>query len=288
MIMITVTDTIMATAITTSTTMTTNFEDDLRLVLADIGHRTVAVSGGVDSVTLAVYAHRLGPADTEIAHAVSPAVPKEATARVEAMAKREGWRLRIIRPGEFSDPNYLNNPPNRCYFCKSHLYETLGSVVGGTILSGANEDDLSDYRPGLVAASEHRVRHPYIEARMNKLSVRQLARNLGLGDVAELPASPCLSSRVESFTPIEPEDLIAIDVVETQLRQRFPDDLRCRIRQQGIIVELKANRIAALSDADRRLIEETVSFAFAARSHHRYIGVEPYRMGSAFIRKDMP
>ncbi|RFB86086.1 hypothetical protein B5K11_28935 [Rhizobium leguminosarum bv. trifolii] len=262
-----------------------NIDEKLQSILCDIERRTVAVSGGVDSVTLAVFAHRQRPQQTDIAHAVSPAVPGQATELVKQMAEIEGWNLRIIRPGEFSDRNYLKNPPDRCFFCKTHLYKTLHSVIGGTLLSGANEDDLSDYRPGLIAASNHRVRHPFIEAKMGKPLVRQLARTLGLGSIAELPASPCLSSRVESHTPIEPDDLTAIDVVETTLRQRFPGNLRCRIRSQGITVEIDANRIADLSDDDREHIEETVTLAFRGRrNRRRYLGIEPYRMGSAFIR----
>src|SRR5579863_24109 len=86
------------------------------------GRLAVAVSGGVDSVTLATFAHRAESSRVEMFHAVSPAVPDEATERVESLATDEGWRLRIVEAGEFADANYLANPVDRCFFCKSNLY----------------------------------------------------------------------------------------------------------------------------------------------------------------------
>ena len=128
----------------------------------------VAVSGGVDSMTLAVVTHLAHGSRTRILHAVSPAVPPDATARVHAYAAREGWRLEVLDAGEMGDARYLANPVNRCYFCKTNLYEAMGRRTSGTLLSGTNLDDLGDYRPGLIAAKEHHVRHPYVEASIDK------------------------------------------------------------------------------------------------------------------------
>ena len=174
---------------------------------------TIAVSGGVDSLTLAAHAGRR--MRITAAHAVSPAVPAEATARVKAMAAKEGWPLRIIDAREFSDPRYLGNPLNRCYFCKTNLYRRIAEALPGTIASGANTDDLGDFRPGLAAAEEHGVVHPYVEAGVSKAQLRALAASLGLGEVASLPAQPCLASRVETGIPIDAGDLRFIDRVET-------------------------------------------------------------------------
>ena len=100
----------------------------LERVLGDIGRVAVAVSGGVDSMTLAVIAHRtLGDAATMV-HAVSAAVPADATDRVEWYARREGWRLRRIDAGELLDGRYVANPVNRCYFCKTNLYTTIAPL----------------------------------------------------------------------------------------------------------------------------------------------------------------
>ncbi len=128
----------------------------LDAVLGAIGEVAVAVSGGVDSMTLAVVAGRRLGRGAEMLHAVSPAVPPEASARVRAYAAREGWRLEVIDAGEFADPDYLKNPANRCFFCKANLYGTIATRTAATICSGTNLDDLADWRPGLEAAKSAR------------------------------------------------------------------------------------------------------------------------------------
>ena len=133
----------------------------LNALLQEMGNCVVACSGGTDSLLLATVAHRALPDDCLVAHAVTPAVPKEDTERVRKNAAREGWQIRVVEPAEFSDENYLSNPVNRCYFCKSNLYTALiplakelakDSSIPAAVLSGANQDDLSEYRPGLDAA----------------------------------------------------------------------------------------------------------------------------------------
>ena len=147
----------------------------LRAGLEKMPEPVVAVSGGVDSMTLAFVARRTCGPEARMVHAVSPAVPPDATARVRDYAAREGWRLRVLDAGEMADPRYLANPGNRCYFCKSNLYGSMSRMTAGTLLSGTNLDDLDDYRPGLVAAREHRVRHPYVESAIGKEAVRALS-----------------------------------------------------------------------------------------------------------------
>ncbi len=164
-------------------------------VLGGLPRLAIAVSGGVDSMTLAHAAHRIGLPDISVVHALSPAVPAEASARVREHAARFGWRLREVDAGEFADPSYRANPVNRCYFCKTNLYARIALVVTGPIASGANLDDLGDYRPGLTAAAEHGVRHPFVEAGMDKAAVRALARDVRAGRCggaagAALPVEP--------------------------------------------------------------------------------------------------
>ena len=125
--------------------------DSLQQFFADRPAMAIAVSGGVDSMTLAVVAHR-AKAGTQVFHAVSPAVPVEATERVKTHAEKEGWHLNIIDAGEIHDPEYVANPANRCYFCKTNLYDTVTGETTLTVASGTNLDDLGDYRPGLIAA----------------------------------------------------------------------------------------------------------------------------------------
>jgi uncharacterized protein len=249
----------------------------LASILADLPGLAIAVSGGVDSMTLAHEAHRAGVPGLLVVHALSPAVPEEATVRVRDHAARFGWRLREVDAGEFADPRYRANPVNRCYFCKTNLYARITRVTGGPIASGANLDDLGDYRPGLLAASEHQVRHPFIEAGMDKKAVRALARALDLTDIAALPAQPCLSSRIETGIAISAEDLEFVAVMEHALRPHVPKgaDLRCRVTHGGIVVE------TASPDETMRHIARDL----CATAHRLFLGFRPYRRGAAFLQR---
>ena len=154
----------------------------LNAVLDGIGPAVVAVSGGVDSMTLALLAGRRPRWASAMFHAVSPAVPPEATARVRAVAAREGWRLTVLDAGEFDDPAYRANPADRCFYCKTNLYGALAAHTahsGATLLSGTNLDDLGDWRPGLKAAEAHGVRHPFVEAGIGKDRIRAIAAGPG-------------------------------------------------------------------------------------------------------------
>jgi len=227
--------------------MTSIHAASLRNWLSGVPSRAIACSGGVDSMLLATIAHRQDPAGTLVVHDVTPAVPPAATARVVQHADDEGWRLRLIRSAEFEDELYLSNPRNRCYLCKSHLYDTMADVVAETaadfdavLLSGANLDDLGEYRPGLRAAAEHAVRHPYVELAIGKADIRSLATSLDL-NFADLPASPCLASRLYTGTRVTPTLLRAVDVGEELLRSRAGIAVvRCRLEQTMVRVEVPA------------------------------------------------
>ena len=258
---------------------------ELHGCLDRLGKVAVAVSGGVDSMTLAVVAaRRLGP-EARMHHAVSPAVPPEATRRVRAYAAREGWPLEVMDAGEFGDARYLANPANRCYFCKTNLYGAMAARARGVLVSGTNVDDLGDFRPGLAAAGEHAVRHPYVEAGLRKDDVRDLARSLRLDDLAELPAAPCLSSRVETGIAIDAGDLAAVHRVEVRVRDALsPRSVRCRVRREAVVIELDRATLDRLDpDAGEALADEARA-AFGARLAGRPVRFEPYRMGSAFLR----
>ncbi len=243
----------------------------------------VAVSGGIDSLTLATLAHRLRP-ETEMFHAVSAAVPGDATARVERLAVDLGWRLQVIEAGEFEDASYRANPTNRCFFCKTNLYGAIERHTAGQMVSGANTDDLGEYRPGLDAARHYAVRHPYLEARIDKRGVRSLAVALGLGTLSELPAAPCLSSRVETGIAIRPEVLRAIHGVERTLAQDFPrGTVRCRVRATGVVVELDPDTLAALDGARRDAVREDVERRFSGLLPQHGLSFAAYRNGSAFL-----
>jgi uncharacterized protein len=258
----------------------------LEAVLRKHGPLAVAVSGGVDSMTLAVLACRLDPA-TQVFHALSPAVPELATRRVRHYAEQLGWALTCLDAGEMSDPDYRANPANRCYYCKRKLYTSLLRHTTLPLAAGTNLDDLQDYRPGLQAAREQQVVHPLVEAALTKRGVRQLAAQLGLRDLQELPASPCLSSRVTTGIAIEPALLPLIDRTEQALRQLLQrqgaeDDLRCRIRHSSIAIEAGPMHGALVEQVLATVRGVFVGTPFEHYSHD--ISIEPYRKGSAFIR----
>ncbi len=247
----------------------------------------IAVSGGVDSMTLAVLAHRILGHRVQVFHALSPAVPPDATARVRDYVNREGWNFQLINAGEFDDEHYKKNPANRCFFCKTNLYHAIASLTHAVMASGTNLDDLDDYRPGLRAAADHNVRHPYVEAGIDKQGVRTIARALELNDLAELPASPCLSSRIETGIAIDPTPLATVYAVEKLITKALkPKTVRCRLRRSEIGIELDSETLAALTLKDQEI------YAFQIESMFREIGVEqsirfqPYSMGSAFLGWD--
>lgn len=264
---------------------------DIASVLAGYGSCVVAASGGVDSLLLSVLAHRALGAGAVIAHAASPAVPAGDTARLDETARLEGFTVQRVDAGEMRDPRYLENPVDRCYHCKTALYRTLSALARETgaaeVASGTNLDDLSDYRPGLLAAKDFGVRHPFVEAGLAKADIRAMARALGLF-FAEAPASPCLGSRIHTGTPITRERLAAVAFAEDALRDRLGLDLvRCRIHGDTARIEVDPSLLA--SDAGRRGEIEAAVAELGRQFREHFpdiatIGLDPrgYARGRAF------
>jgi uncharacterized protein len=257
--------------------------EQLQSVLAQIRTMAIAVSGGVDSVTLALAAGR-SECEFTVFHAVSPAVPAKATERVRSFARSHNWVLREIVAGEFADASYIANPYNRCFYCKSNLYGAIRAHTAATIVSGTNLDDLNDYRPGLRAAEGFAVRHPFVEAGIGKRDLRMIARSFGADDLAELPASPCLSSRVETGFAIRADVLAAVDRIEQWIAGRISTStVRCRIRRASVTVELDPVSFAELGAVERDEIAGRAKAELPASFADARIDFAPYRMGSAFV-----
>jgi pyridinium-3,5-biscarboxylic acid mononucleotide sulfurtransferase len=257
--------------------------------LAGLDELAIAVSGGVDSMTLAHAARELLGRAMVAFHAVSPAVPPEATQRVRDHARRFDWPLEIIDAGEFDDPDYLANPVDRCFFCKRDLYGTIRRHWQGTLASGTNLDDLGDFRPGLAAAARHDVRHPFVEARIGKTGVRAIAAARNLDDLAELPAAPCLSSRIETGIPVTPGRLaLVLEVERLVARMLGSGTIRCRIRREGLEIQLEPRLLDALGDPTGSLMAATIEEVQQRLGRVGPVSFTDYRMGSAFVRDPAP
>jgi uncharacterized protein len=258
--------------------------DTLAQIVDTFQNVAIAVSGGVDSLTLATMIHGRIPARAAMFHAVSAAVPDEATRRVQALAKQQGWKLSIIDAGEFSDADYRANPVNRCFFCKTSLYGAIAPHTQAQIVSGTNLDDLGEYRPGLEAAKKHSVRHPFVEAGIDKAAVRSLARRLGLGKLSELPAAPCLSSRIETGITIDPKMLKLVHETEKLVGAALrPNTVRCRVRAKGVVVELDAAALATADQTQRNRLSASIAELFGGAGFDYEVSFAPYRVGSAFV-----
>ena len=254
---------------------------ELQRVLDTIGPPAVAVSGGVDSMTLAAVAHHSFGGAMQVFHAISPAVPPRATRRVRDHADRLGWPLHVIDAGEFADGRYRANPVNRCFYCKSSLYGRIAGLSNLPIVSGTNLNDLSDFRPGLKAARDYQVRHPFVEAEIDKPAIRAIARGLGLDDIAELPAAPCLSSRLQTGVTVTADRLAFVDAVETFVVGRLaPQTVRCRIRAHAVEIQLDPVSLEQLQGA-AGMRDEIVHFARQWQSMP--ISFAEYRQGSAVL-----
>jgi uncharacterized protein len=181
----------------------------------------VAYSGGVDSTCLLAIAHRtLGNRVLGVI-ADSPSLPRKARASALSVAKALHVGIEVVATRELDNPMYVNNPPNRCYFCKAELFAQMNALAArrgfAAIAYGENADDPADLRPGSRAAAEFAVLAPLKQAGLTKDEVRHLSRIYGL-PTADLPAQPCLSSRIPHGTPVTPEALSLVERGEEVLR----------------------------------------------------------------------
>lgn len=250
--------------------------------LRGYGRVIVAFSGGIDSTVVAQAAHEaLGNAAIAVT-AVSESLATGELEEAEKLALKIGISHRVIRTEEFADPNYLRNQPDRCYFCKSELYSRLAKVReelgGGVIVSGANTDDMGDYRPGLIAASEHAVRHPLQECGLSKSDVRALALAWDL-PTWDKPATPCLSSRIAYGESVSPEKVRMIDQAEQWLRKQGFRHLRVRFHEGNLArIEVSPSDLPGLINAELR--GELISVFRALGFKFVTLDLEGFRSGS--------
>lgn len=205
--------------------------EKLKELLQPLPGVVIAYSGGVDSTFLTIIAHEVLGERALAVTAVSPTYPEHQLSEAKGWAARFGINHTVITTNEFDEPNFILNPPERCYYCKISLFRELGKIAkekgDWVILDGANIDDLADYRPGHRAAEELGVRSPLQEAGLTKSEIRDLSKEMAL-PTWDKPAYACLASRVPYGIRITPEILKRIDLAENFLTSLGLTQIRVR------------------------------------------------------------
>lgn len=227
--------------------------DLLQDIIASYGSAVVAFSGGCDSALVAkVTRDILCFSQMKAVTAKTPSLPENEIREVEMFVRQFHIDHAWIETRELENPSYAANPVNRCYFCKTELYDHLVPIKEAlgfkTILNGTNQDDLSDWRPGLHAAKEHEVKSPLVEAGLTKQEVRDISRYLGL-PTWDKPAAACLSSRIPHGNAVTAEKLKQIDLGEALLKSYGFRVVRLRHFGTLAKIEVGADEMARFSDA---------------------------------------
>jgi uncharacterized protein len=252
----------------------------LRAILRDAGSVCIGYSGGVDSAFLAVCAvETIGPANVLAVTALSESYPDVQRRTADETAERFGVPHITLRTDELNDPRYAANPVNRCYFCKTELWDRLVEVARkrgiAVVIDGSNADDVSDHRPGAKAARERGVRSPLQEAGLTKHDIRQASLALGL-PTWDQPASPCLASRLPYGIAVTPERLRQVEDAESLLRRHGFREFRVRHHGDAARVEVAPSEmVRALS------LAEPIAAGLRSLGFERVLlDVEGYRRGA--------
>ncbi|MBK7582135.1 MAG: ATP-dependent sacrificial sulfur transferase LarE [Myxococcales bacterium] len=255
--------------------------DRLRSRVRELGSVLVCYSGGLDSaLVLAVASAELGDRAIGMT-AVSASLPEGERLDAERIAKKLGALHRFVASNEIVRPGYVENAPDRCFHCKTELYEIAESKRRewglDHVVNGTNLDDLGDYRPGLEAAKNATVKSPLVEVGLHKSEVREAARLFGM-DVWDKPASACLSSRIPYGTSVTVERLAQIGGLEAALKELGFRQLRVRWHDKIARIEIDLGELERLFASGVR--EEVVRLGKSHGFSYVTVDLGGYRQGS--------
>lgn len=253
----------------------------LEVSIRALGRTLVAYSGGVDSAFLAWSAYQVLGTDMLAVIADSPSLARTHLAEAVTFAREQHIPLEIINTGELDRPEYVRNDSSRCFHCKDELFAVMEALRVtrrfDSIAYGVNVDDQGDFRPGQIAARQHHVATPLLDAGLTKQEIRELARSANLR-VWDKPASACLSSRIEYGRPVTREALNTVDQGEDAIRALGFRQLRVRHHGELVRIEIARDELArALSPemaAEFTRIFKILGFKFVT------LDLEGFRSGS--------